>query len=72
MTRFRIWRGASYLIYFNWILGIVFYLLNKFKINYKLILIEDDTFVPKHQSFFFSATIMSAIYLFLFAVYILK
>lgn len=70
-VRFRIWRGASYLIYFNWVLAITFFILSKWKINYSLILMDGDTFVPKHQRFFTTASILSAIYLILFAIYLL-
>lgn len=46
-------------------------LCNKYKINYRMILIEEDTYIPKHQAFFFTASVMSAIYLTLFMVYLL-
>lgn len=36
---FQVWRGASYLIIFNWVCAVVCYLLNKWKINYRLILL---------------------------------
>jgi hypothetical protein len=68
---FKVWRGASYLIYFNWIIGIVFWLFEKFRINYRLILTEEDTFLPNHQAFFLTASILSAIYLTLFLAYLL-
>ena len=37
-----------------------------------MILIEEDTFIPKHQAFFYTASVMSAIYLTLFMVYLLN
>jgi hypothetical protein len=46
-------------------------LMKKFRINYRMILIEDDMFIPKHETFFFSASILSAIYLILFLIYLL-
>lgn len=70
-VRFRIWRGASYLICFNWVLAITFYILNRWKINYQLILMDGNSFIPKHQKFFTTASVLSAIYLILFAVYLL-
>jgi hypothetical protein len=39
-TQFQVWRGASYLISFNWMIAIVFYLLDYLGINYRLILLE--------------------------------
>jgi hypothetical protein len=72
MTEFKIWRGASYLIMMNWVIGIVLFLFDFFKINYRLVMIEVDTFVPRPQAFLLTATILSAIYLILFLIYMLK
>jgi hypothetical protein len=68
---FKVWRGASYLIYFNWIIGIVFWLFKKFRMKHTLILIDGDAFLPNHHSFFLTAFILSAIYLTLFLLYLL-
>jgi hypothetical protein len=46
-------------------------LCDKFRINYRMILLEDSMFLPKHQAFFFTASVLSAIYLTLFMVYLL-
>jgi hypothetical protein len=53
------------------LVAITLYILSKWKINYRLILMDGDTFVPKHQRFFTTASILSAIYLILFAIYLL-
>ena len=72
MSDFKIWRGASYLIFMNWVAAIVFSLFDYCKINYRLILTEFDTFVSKPQTFFQTAFILSSVYLTLFLVYLLK
>jgi ABC-type long-subunit fatty acid transport system fused permease/ATPase subunit len=36
-----------------------------------MILIEDDIFMPKYETFFLTASILSAVYLILFLVYLL-
>jgi len=72
LTRFRIWRGASYFIFFNWVVAIVTLLWTKMRVNYRMVLIEDDTYVPKYQAFFQTATLLSAIYLILFAISLIQ
>jgi hypothetical protein len=72
LTEFKIWRGASYLIFMNWVIGIVLFLFDYFKINYRLVLIESDTFVPKPQAFLQTAVTLSAIYLIMFIIYLFK
>lgn len=70
-VRFQIWRGASYLIIFNWVCAIVFYLLSRWNINYKLVLLEDDKTIGRASQFFKTAVILSVIFLLLFLVDIL-
>ena len=69
---FIIWRGASYMIWFNWVCAVVFFVLEHLGINYRMILLEDSCFIEKYQSFIRSASLMTAIYLVLFFVYLLK
>lgn len=57
------------MLYTNWILTLVFYLCERFKLNYKLLLLEGDCFIPRPQSFFLSATVMTAVYLVLFGLF---
>lgn len=70
--QFQVWRGASYLIWFNWVFALAFYLLVKCKINYKLVLLEKDNIVGKYQSFFWTASLLSTIYMLLFLTYLLN
>jgi hypothetical protein len=56
----------------NWVIGIVLLLFDYFKINYRLVLLEADTFMPKPQAFLKTAVTLSAIYLILFLVYLIK
>jgi len=72
LVNFRVWRGASYLLCFNWIMGLVLTIFDRLRINYRLILIDHDRFIGKPQSFFMTATILSAIYLLLFLIFTLK
>lgn len=60
------------MIIFNWVCAIVFFLLHRWGINYKLVLLEENQIVGKYQSFFRSACLLTAIYLVLFLVYLLK
>jgi xenotropic and polytropic retrovirus receptor 1 len=70
--RFQIWRGASYVIIFNWVCCMTFYFMEKWGINYRMILMEDDYIVGNPYSFFVTATGITAIYLVLFLMYTLK
>jgi len=72
LIRFRIWRGASYFIFFNWVIAIVIFIWTKTRVNYRMILIEDDAYVPNYQSFFQTATLLSAIYIILFAISLIE
>lgn len=56
----------------NWVIGIVLFLFDYFKINYRLVLLEADTFVPKPQAFLKTAVTLSAVYLILFLIYLFK
>lgn len=69
--KFQIWRGASYPIIFNWVCAVVFYLLNRWNINYRLVMLEGDKCLGKCQDFFRSSSILTTIYLILFLVYTL-
>jgi hypothetical protein len=66
--KFQIWRGASYLIIFNWVCATVFYLMKHWNINYQLVLLEDDKVLGNASQFFKSASILTAIFLVLFLV----
>lgn len=68
---FQVWRGASYLIIFNWVCAVVCYLLTRWKINYKLVLLEDDKVVGSSSKFFKSSCFLTAIYLVLFLIELL-
>lgn len=70
-VRFQIWRGASYLIIFNWVCAVVFYLLTRWNINYKLVIMEDHCTLGNASQFFKTAAILTVIYLILFLVDIL-
>lgn len=72
MIQFKVWRGASYPIFLNWIIGIVLAFFDHFKINYRMILIDGDAYLPRPQAFLFTAMILSTIFLVLFLVYLLK
>jgi hypothetical protein len=69
---FTVWRGASYLIWFNWVCAVVFCILDHLGINYRMILMENGFFIEKYQSFIWTASFLSAIYLGLFLVYMLN
>ena len=45
-TIFPIWRGASYLIFYTWILGFDIWLFEYFKIDYKQILPMEFSYHP--------------------------
>ena len=49
----------------------VFFLLNYSGVNYKLALLENDQVIGKYQPFFWTASLLSAIYLSLFLLYLL-
>ena len=38
-AQFQVWRGASYLISFNWVLAFVTYIYSRLGINYRMILL---------------------------------
>jgi hypothetical protein len=69
---FTVWRGASYMIWFNWVCAVVLFVFDHTGINYRMILMEDGFFLEKYQSFIRSASLMTAIYLILFLVYLLN
>lgn len=68
---FPIWRGASYFVAFQWILGAILAFLERTKINYKLILNIEGKSMPKSKSLFFDASISTLIYLVLIGLYML-
>ena len=70
--QFQIWRGASYLISFSWVLAFLTYLYQRLGINYRMILLEENKYLESPESFFMTASVLSAVYLVLFLVYLLK
>jgi hypothetical protein len=59
------------LICFNWVVGVAFWACGRLRVNYRMILTEGDCCLPGPQSFFLSASVLSATYLALFLTYLL-
>ena len=69
---FPVWRGASYIIFYQWMLGFSFLFLESTQINYKLILTLESETIPKPQQLLFNAQNVTIIYLVFFCVYMLQ
>lgn len=59
------------MLFFHWVCAIVFYLLKRWGINYRMVLLEEDKVMGSFQSFFRSASILTTVFLALFLVYTL-
>lgn len=68
---FPIWRGASYFVAFQWILGFSLLFLEQTHLNYKMILNIGGKSLPKSKSLFIDAAVTTLIYFLLISLYLL-
>jgi hypothetical protein len=69
---FPVWRGASEMVWYIWILGLCTLFYEKSGINYKLIFHFEKHNFPRSRFLFLLASIFSFLYLLLFSVFLLE
>lgn len=71
-NHFPIWRGASYILFYLWLLGLDVLFYERSQINYRLIFQFKHHNMPESRFIFLRVSILSVIYLVLFYVFSLE
>ena len=71
-NNFVIWRGASYLVLYMWVLGFGIKIMEWFTINYRLIFALDNSYVPTSKFTLIIAAFSTSVYVIWFAFYLLS
>lgn len=68
-NHFPVWRGASYVLMFMWMLGISVLFYEKAQINYNLIFHYGDNDMPQSKAIFLRASYFTLLFFFLFVFF---
>lgn len=71
INHFPIWRGASYILFYLWILSLDILFYERSQINYPLIFQFKDHYMPSSKYILLRASILSIIYIVLFYMFTL-
>ena len=69
---FPIWRGASYILFYIWMLGLDVLFYERSQINYKLVFQFKNHRMPQSKRLFLRAGLLSLLYVILFYVFTLQ
>ena len=67
---FPIWRGVCYFILLIWLFAIQSYVFETFGINFRLMTVMNNYYIPKYPVIFVCAAVFTSIHLLMFMFYI--